>query len=146
MGGLLTFRVGNFDTTAEREQFRFLCEQLKAHYEDSNEFCVFAGNYNIGCELDALFIKKDAIISIEFKNYGGNVVANENGEWTYNGKIIKGGSRKTVLQQARINHSTVKKELKVLAYIIHSGFISGYQNRYGDNLKPPTNVYHRMTA
>ena len=50
MGGLLTFRVGNFDTTAEREQFRFLCEQLKAHYEDSNEFCVFAGNYNIGCD------------------------------------------------------------------------------------------------
>ena len=35
---------------------------------------------------------------------------------------------------------------RVLAYIIHSGFISGYQNRYGDNLKPPTNVYHRMTA
>ena len=34
----------------------------------------------------------------------------------------------------------------LLAYIIHSGFISGYQNRYGDNLKPPTNVYHRMTA
>ena len=36
--------------------------------------------------------------------------------------------------------------LASLAYIIHSGFISGYQNRYGDNLKPPTNVYHRMTA
>ena len=36
--------------------------------------------------------------------------------------------------------------LLYLAYIIHSGFISGYQNRYGDNLKPPTNVYHRMTA
>lgn len=114
MGGLLAFRVGNFDTTAEREQFRFLCEQLKVHYEDSNEFCVFAGNYNIGCELDALFIKKDAIIVIEFKNYGGKVIANENGEWTCNGKTIKGGSRKTVLQQARINHSTVKKELKIL--------------------------------
>ena len=114
MGGLLAFRVGNFDTTAEREQFRFLCEQLKVHYEDSNEFCVFAGNYNIGCELDALFIKKDAIIVIEFKNYGGKVIANENGEWTCNGKTIKGGSRKTVLQQARINHSTVKKELRVL--------------------------------
>ena len=114
MGGLLAFRVGNYDNTAEREQFRFLCQQLKTHYEDSGEFCVFVGNYNIGCELDALFIKKDAIISIEFKNYGGNVVANENGEWTCDGKIIKGGSRKTVLQQARINHSTVKKELKVL--------------------------------
>lgn len=69
--------------------FGFSVSDLKAHYEDSNEFCVFAGNYNIGCELDALFIKKDAIISIEFKNYGGKVVANENGEWTCNGKIIK---------------------------------------------------------
>ena len=38
------------------------------------------------------------------------------------------------------------KLLGELTYIIHSGFISGYQNRYGDNLKPPTNVYHRMTA
>ena len=38
------------------------------------------------------------------------------------------------------------QESIVLTYIIHSGFISGYQNRYGDNLKPPTNVYHRMTA
>lgn len=36
--------------------------------------------------------------------------------------------------------------VRSLTYIIHSGFISGYQNRYGDNLKPPTNVYHRMTA
>ena len=114
MGGLLAFRVGNFDNTAEREQFRFLCGQLKAHYENSNDFCVFAGNYNIGCELDALFIKKDAIIAIEFKNYGGRVVASENGEWKCDGQVIKGGSRKTVLQQARINHSIVRKELKVL--------------------------------
>lgn len=114
MGGLIAFRVGNFDNTAEREQFRFLCEQLKAHYENSTEFCVFAGNYNIGCELDALFIKKDAIMAIEFKNYGGKVIANENGEWTCDGKVIKGGSRKTVLQQALINHSIVKKELKAL--------------------------------
>lgn len=114
MGGLLAFRVGNYDNTAEREQFRFLCGKLKAHYENLEDFCVFVGNYNIGCELDALFIKKDAIISIEFKNYGGKIVANENGEWTCDGKNIKGDSRKTVLQQARINHSTVKKELKIL--------------------------------
>lgn len=114
MGGLLAFRVGNYDNTAEREQFRFLCQQLKTQYEDSGEFCVFVGNYNIGCELDALFIKKDAIISIEFKNYGGNVVANENGEWTADGVAIKGGSRKTVFQQARINHTIVKRELKAL--------------------------------
>ena len=43
-------------------------------------------------------------------------------------------------------HTSYKIVKWHLAYIIHSGFISGYQNRYGDNLKPPTNVYHRMTA
>lgn len=79
MGGLLAFRVDNFNRTAEREQFRFLCQQLRARYEGSEDFCVLVGNYNIGCELDALFIKKDAIISIEFKNYGGTIIANENG-------------------------------------------------------------------
>ena len=42
--------------------------------------------------------------------------------------------------------SKEERQKYILAYIIHSGFISGYQNRYGDNLKPPTNVYHRMTA
>ena len=60
----------------------------------------------------------------------------------------------TTLPQANFNQAAVLirpykfKEVLVsyLTYIIHSGFISGYQNRYGDNLKPPTNVYHRMTA
>lgn len=51
------------------------------------------------------------------------------------------GKNRTVTE----NDSLGNKQ-RVIAYIIHSGFISGYQNRYGDNLKPPTNVYHRMTA
>lgn len=52
-----------------------------------------------------------------------------------------------LLELALDNSGENRSELEaVLAYIIHSGFISGYQNRYGDNLKPPTNVYHRMTA
>ena len=50
--------------------------------------------------------------------------------------IGSGNSRETAVQLSQ----------RILTYIIHSGFISGYQNRYGDNLKPPTNVYHRMTA
>ena len=52
--------------------------------------------------------------------------------------------RRNKMQKQRIEeYLTLIEEL---TYIIHSGFISGYQNRYGDNLKPPTNVYHRMTA
>ena len=54
--------------------------------------------------------------------------------WYYRGRISQDQ-----------NHPLKAQEC-YLTYIIHSGFISGYQNRYGDNLKPPTNVYHRMTA
>jgi len=56
-----------------------------------------------------------------------------------------------ILIATRLNNrqwinSSILNKVHILTYIIHSGFISGYQNRYGDNLKPPTNVYHRMTA
>ena len=52
------------------------------------------------------------------------------------------------MEKAKVYFSDLRTSptSNLLAYIIHSGFISGYQNRYGDNLKPPTNVYHRMTA
>ena len=59
--------------------------------------------------------------------------------------ILKGGTSEYWLTHYTFGGSSPSRP-KTLTYIIHSGFISGYQNRYGDNLKPPTNVYHRMTA
>ena len=65
--------------------------------------------------------------------------------------VINGGSFGERFVELLTLHEIPFTEIKLehgkaLTYIIHSGFISGYQNRYGDNLKPPTNVYHRMTA
>ena len=112
MGGLLAFRVGNYDNTSEREQFRLLCKKMKAKYAKSEHFYLLVGNYNIyDSELDAIVIKHDSIIAVEFKNYGGTIVATENGDWTANDMPIKGGSRKTVYQQARINHAALKNGL-----------------------------------
>lgn len=114
-GGFLAFRCNNYNNTAEREQFRYLCEKMKSKYSKSERFYLLIGNYNIfDCELDAIIIKYDAIIAVEFKNYGGNIIACENGDWTSNGTVIKGGSRKTVYQQARINHSSLRNGLKDL--------------------------------
>ena len=72
------------------------------------------------------------------------------------GRITLELDKHTNIDAARFEASTIVRQTwpdlpeelsyPILAYIIHSGFISGYQNRYGDNLKPPTNVYHRMTA
>lgn len=114
-GGFIAFRCSNYDNTAEREQFRYLCNILKEKYKNSDELCLLIANYNIyDSEFDSIMIKNDAIIAVEFKNYGGVIVAKENGEWTADGKVIKGGSRKTVYQQARINHAALKNGLREL--------------------------------
>ena len=50
---------------------------------------------------------------VEFKNYGGLVTAVENGNWKlFDGTIIKGGSRKSVYQQAKLNHIAIKRGFK----------------------------------
>lgn len=114
-GGFIAFRCGNYESTAEREQFRLLCKKMKSKYFKSEHLYLLIANYNIyDSELDAIVIKHDAILAIEFKNYGGTVVASENGDWTANGVAIKGGSRKTVYQQARINHASIKNGLREL--------------------------------
>ena len=58
--------------------------------------------------------------------------------------FLSTSSTEAELFEITVNNGICTRQ--ILTYIIHSGFISGYQNRYGDNLKPPTNVYHRMTA
>lgn len=114
-GGFIAFRCSNYENTAEREQFRTLCKNLKKRYAKSEKMCFLIANYNIfDSEFDAILIKNDAIIAIEFKNYGGPIKAVENGDWTANGTIIKGGSRKTVYQQARANHASLRNGLNEL--------------------------------
>lgn len=114
-GGFIAFRCGNYENTAEREQFRTLCKNLKKKFAKSEKMCFLIANYNIfDSEFDAILIKNDAIIAIEFKNYGGTIKAVENGDWTSNGTIISGGSRKTVYQQARVNHASLRNGLNEL--------------------------------
>ena len=110
----IAFKIFDYEHTAEREQYRTICNLLRSRYEGSDELCVFIANYNIfDCELDGILIKSDAIISIEFKNYGGEITAVENGHWTTaDGTVIKGGSRKSVYQQAKLNHVALKHGLR----------------------------------
>lgn len=110
----IAFKISDYDYTAEREQYRTVCNLLREKYSQSDELCIFIANYNIfDCELDGIVIKSDAIIAIEFKNYGGEVSAVENGHWRLSdGTIIKGGSNKSVYQQAKLNHVAIKRGLK----------------------------------
>lgn len=108
---LLVYKFLDYEHTAEREQFRTVCKALCSLYKGKDDICIFIGNYNIyDCELDGIIIKRDAIISVEFKNYGGKVIAVDNGQWKLSdGTIIRGGSRKSVYQQAKLNHVAIKR-------------------------------------
>ena len=110
---LLVYKVADYSFTAEREQYRTICELLKKQYASKEEVCLFVANYNIyDSEIDGILFKNDAVISVEFKNYGGEVTAVENGCWTLaDGTIIKGGSRKNPYQQAKVNHINLKQGL-----------------------------------
>ena len=111
--GLLVYKAADYSFTAEREQYRTICEALKKKYVDVSDLCLFVANYNLyDIEFDGIIFKNDAVISLEFKNYGGDVTAVENGNWILaDGTIIKGGSRKNPYQQAKINHINLRNGL-----------------------------------
>ena len=107
--GLRIFKLEEYDHTHEREQFRNLCSILKDLYDKSAEMHLLFANINFnGVPLDALLIKPDAITVLEFKNYSGNVIAAENGDWKLDdGTIIKGGMGKNPFVQTKNNKFAV---------------------------------------
>ena len=107
------FKISNYNHIAESKQFESVCQLLHNRYDKSSEDCILVGNYNIeGVELDALLITSGGFRILEFKNWGGNIIARENGAWTSNKLIIEGGSReKTPYEQIRLNKSRVTKGL-----------------------------------
>ena len=98
---LRIFKSDEYDHTHERQQFRDLCSILKDMYDKTAEMNLLFANINFnGVPLDALLIKPDAITVLEFKNYSGNVIAAENGDWKLDdGTIIKGGMGKNPFTQ-----------------------------------------------
>ena len=120
------------------------CQKLKSKGFTSigreNNITLFSGD----------FTGRQATVGVTATDDGKNVFAvvvlfDPSGEWN---TLVNTYDYYKDLYTRKYGKPTISKENNPahLAYIIHSGFISGYQNRYGDNLKPPTNVYHRMTA
>lgn len=106
---LKIYKLEEYDHTHEREQFRELCTYLKNLYDKSADMHLLFANINFnGVPLDALLIKRDAIIVLEFKNYSGKVLAAENGDWKLDdGTIIKGGMGKNPFVQTKNNKFAV---------------------------------------
>ena len=98
------FRGSAFNHSHENKAFNDLFDLLQAHWSKRDEPLFLFGNFFVGGkELDALVVKRNAIIVIDFKNYGGEVKFSENNRWTCDGIPVKGGNSINPFQQLRSN-------------------------------------------
>ena len=112
--GVRIYKISEYEHAAEIRQFDALCRILGELEAQTGGEYVLVGNYNIeGVELDALLFTPQAAWVIEFKNWGGNIVAGENGPWTSDGRTIAGGAYgKSPFAQARLNRSRTAAGLR----------------------------------
>jgi DEAD/DEAH box helicase domain-containing protein len=115
--------VSEFETTHEREQFENLSNLLKVKYDGHDDTHLLIANPTFdNRDIDAVFIKRDAISVIELKNYGGNLFIAENGDWKCDGITVKGGSNgKNPFMQVKLNKTG-------LCSVINTWFYKPYVN------------------
>lgn len=112
--GVRIYKISEYEHAAEIRQFDALCRILGELETQTGGEYVLVGNYNIeGVELDALLFTPQAALVIEFKNWGGSIVAGENGPWNSDGRTIAGGAYgKSPFAQARLNRSRTAAGLR----------------------------------
>lgn len=107
------FRGNAFSHAHENLIFNELHDLLEENWAASDEPIFLLGNFYVGgCELDALILKRNAIIVVDFKNYGGELELAENGSWKIDGQVVKGGSKPNPFIQIRDNKNQLRGYLK----------------------------------
>ena len=107
------FRGSAFNHSHENKAFNDLHDLLQQHWSELDEPLYLFGNFFVGGkDLDALVIKRNAIIVIDFKNYGGEVKFSENNRWTCDGVPVKGGNSINPYQQLRANKFDLLEYIK----------------------------------
>ena len=98
------FRGSAFNHSHENKAFNELHDLLQQQWSGQDEPLYLFGNFFVGGkELDALVVKRNAIIVIDFKNFGGRVQFSENNRWSCDGVPVKGGNSVNPYQQLRTN-------------------------------------------
>ncbi len=112
--GLRAFRGNPFEHTHENKAFDSLFDLLDAHCTATSQNWLLLGNFFVGSrELDALVIKPNAVIIIDFKDFSGDLKFSESGPWLIQPPNaaeptqVKGGSSVNPLVQLRINKKAV---------------------------------------
>lgn len=107
---LKAFRGRPFEHTHENRAFNELFDLLDAHCSASGQDWYLLGNFYVGSrELDAMVIKSNAVIILDFKEFRGKLQFSEEGPWLIEDEEagsnvqVKGGASVNPLRQLRIN-------------------------------------------
>ena len=107
------YRAALFNHAHENRVFNQLRDILWAHWSKQDEPLHLLGNFYVdGSAIDALIIKRNALIVIDFKDYGGKLKFSENGPWKIDGKEVRGGNKTNPYQQIRDNKFELLNYLK----------------------------------
>lgn len=98
------YRAAPFEFTHENKVFNRLYDLLYQVWGNRDESLYLIGNvYVAGRPVDALVIKSNVIVVIDFKDYGGVITFSENGRWMADDVTVKGGGSVNPYQQIRNN-------------------------------------------
>ncbi len=116
---LKAFRGRPFEHTHENQAFDELFELLSQHCATNEQDWYLLGNFFVGSrELDALVIKPNAVVILDFKAFSGKLEFSEEGPWLIedlekgSSVEVKGGASVNPLRQLRINKSALSDFLK----------------------------------
>lgn len=110
------YKISEFNHVAKIKLFDDVCKLLADRFNGELQDGVIVGNYCVeGVEIDAIVITRYGVVTFDFKDGGGNVVAREVGEWMLNERTMAGGAYgKSPLVQARMVRNRLEAALKKL--------------------------------
>ena len=110
------YKISEFNHVAKIKLFDDMCKLLADRLDGELQDGVIVGNYCVeGVEIDAIVITRYGVVTFDFKDGGGNVVAREVGEWMLNERTMAGGAYgKSPLVQARMVRNRLEAALKKL--------------------------------
>ena len=110
-----------FSTIHENRFWNKLIGILEHEYSKADEEVFLIGNISVeGKQVDAICVKDDAILVIDFKDYGGSLTISENGTWIISGQPINSGRKNPYLQLADNKYA--------LLNLLKRKLPDGYQN------------------
>lgn len=116
---LKAFRGRPFEHTHENRAFNDLFDLLAEHCSVSEQDWYLLGNFYVGGrELDAMVIKPNAVMILDFKAFSGKLMFSEEGPWLIDDEEkgcaieVKGGASVNPLRQLRINKGALSEFLK----------------------------------